>query len=707
MPVSLPTAPALVGLLDRISAFKVEGWAFDKHQPDLAVELALCLDGAVVKRFRPHVFWHTLASRLGLDGDKLAPVRFVIDLPPGAADGQPHSVEVRCAYTGKALPSEQSGQVQFINPHLPVAHLPSGWLPPTVVSKRKEMGQPQVTVVVLNRNGAEVLSALLSSWVQHNRTVLAEWVVIDHASTDHSLQVLEHWASRIPLRVKALEVNQSFSASCNLGASLARTPNLLFLNNDLIWQHDALPEMLVTLNRPDVCAVGLKLLRTVSGFGGEVATEVQHLGVRFLLNGDGYAPYELTPEGKECEFAPQAVPAVTGAALLCRAADYWAAGGFDEAYFYGFEDVEFCMRLRARTAMSIVCRNDLVALHRHGYTRLTGREQSVLRRLWHNSNVLDRHLGLWLKCHWWHDLVNGTGHLTTEVLTIGCMVPELPPPYGMADALPPILADMGRLIARLKQGWPAANVVLVHPGRDLLWARGLHVLVVTDPSSRRSVLKEARPDLRCVAWVSSHPEQWVNSPDWLEWDAHLAASSSVFHALKRQTVVAVEKDWASHLPLGRRMLPLLAEPVSTWRAMVCWPSGSQQWTHEAHANAQVLRSAWASLGVPCHLRGAVRVTQPDMADAVSAHAQPWVAEVCVWVLPTNFRRRRLPLPRLDGACLNVVWWCDAPVPEQPVDWPADESHHVVQPDVEVATCPSVTEVQRSLEDRIGRTFSAP
>jgi GT2 family glycosyltransferase len=126
-----------------------------------------------------------------------------------------------------------------------------------------------------------------------------EWIVIDHDSSDDSLELLDHWARHLDLRVVALDRNDSFSASCNLGASLANAPNLLFMNNDIRWCMDALPQMLNSLRANGACAVGLKLIKpSLAHISGH---EVQHLGVRFKLREQAYWPYEAreTRSGKK------------------------------------------------------------------------------------------------------------------------------------------------------------------------------------------------------------------------------------------------------------------------------------------------------------------------------------------------------------------------------------------------------------------------
>src|SRR5690606_34923549 len=73
---------------------------------------------------------------------------------------------------------------------------------PVTVSK------PEVSLVILNRNGGPCLEHLFASFEQHN-SVPAEFIVIDHASTDSSLRVLQRWQSRLPVQIVALDHNAS------------------------------------------------------------------------------------------------------------------------------------------------------------------------------------------------------------------------------------------------------------------------------------------------------------------------------------------------------------------------------------------------------------------------------------------------------------------------------------------------------------------
>jgi GT2 family glycosyltransferase len=73
---------------------------------------------------------------------------------------------------------------------------------------------------------------------------------------------------------------------------------------------------------------------------------VQHAGLGFNAR---YEPIHLfygdAADGPARQSRP--VPAVTGACLMVARAQFLVSGGFDEGYLNGFEDLDFCCRMRA------------------------------------------------------------------------------------------------------------------------------------------------------------------------------------------------------------------------------------------------------------------------------------------------------------------------------------------------------------------------
>lgn len=513
-------AQVLVGMLDDVATGRISGWALDAADWQNPLELVLRVDGQPVAWFRPNVRRPDISKYLGLPEEGLGLAGFDMPVPAALVDGQVHAVEVVSAVDGQLLKNGRQ-QVRLRPPGLPWPAVAVAAPRTRQPGARKTGTRPVVSVVVLNRNGAQVLQAFLQSWEQHNTTVPAELIVVDHASTDGSLALLRQWRSRLDLQVLALDHNGSFSDSSNLGARHALGQYLLFMNNDIVWLQDALPRLLESLQDPQVGVVGLKLLKVVgeSRSGAPPASEVQHLGVRFKLNRTGYWPYEVAPSDghAEAEHATQFVPAVTGAVLLCRKTDFEAVGGFDPAYFYGFEDVELCLRLAYRLHKAVVCRNDCVALHHHGHTRLSGREMSIYDRVVRNSAVLESHVGVWIKQAYWRSLLTGDGYITREPLTIGLVVDAEP----QARRNSPLVQEALALGARLRALLPHARLKLLPPSLGWKNADGLHVLLVADARYDIRALHPARADLLTVAWPRGAAAAWARLPWWDEFGAVL------------------------------------------------------------------------------------------------------------------------------------------------------------------------------------------
>lgn len=665
---------SVLGVLEQADAGGVVGWAFDSAELGRPLELCLRVDGRALTWFRPNTQRPEIEARLGQAEGRVGLIGFRLPLPACVADGGWHRLEVVAADDGQPL-SEGHRMVRVEQPwveHRP-HHRGSPSRPATANRRSTTPGPPQVSVIVLNRNGGQVLPAFLESWERHN-SVPAEVIVVDHASTDASLALLDGWTRRLALKVLALDRNDSFSSSCNLGARHARGEYLLFVNNDIVWLQDALPRMLESLQSPQTGIVGLKLLKAVgeSQHAALPATEVQHLGVRFKLNEVGYWPYEIAPApaSGEDEHAPQVVPAVTGAALLCRKSEFDQVGGFDTGYFYGFEDVELCLRLSQRLRKVVVCRNDVCALHRHGHTRLSGRELALFDRVQRNAQVLQADMGLWLKQAYWRSLLQGDGYLTTEALTIGIVVDGLSP-EGAASTL---AGDAARLAAQLEEALPHARVVFLPPERGWKNVAGLHVLVVGTPQYDLRAVHGARADLLTVAWLRSQPQQWTAQPWWLAFGGYLGPARV---ARANGTAGVHITTPTPGAPLGSLL------DATQWRMRVAvrvpLAAADLEGGCATAMRARELRLALKGAGFPCWL---LPLEDWDTAPAMS--------DACV-TLQTG---RSVPgTPRPD--MLNVLWLCDGGA--KPSQWQA--RHGLVTREQ-----PTPRMLLEAMEKSVGNTF---
>src|SRR5579884_2583120 len=197
---------------------------------------------------------------------------------------------------------------------------------------------PPLAVVVPNYNGAAHLEACFASLeaLDYPRERL-ELLLVDNGSTDDSLALMRQRFPRV--RVLRNQTNLGFAAACNQGVAAARAPYVALLNNDArvdrLWAQALVAPM---LEQPTIAAVGAKIL----DWTGE---RIDFAGG--LLNFYGHAFQRLygAPASADTATAERPTLFACGGAMAVRRDAFLAAGGFDEAYFAFFEDVDLGWRL--------------------------------------------------------------------------------------------------------------------------------------------------------------------------------------------------------------------------------------------------------------------------------------------------------------------------------------------------------------------------
>jgi hypothetical protein len=177
-----------------------------------------------------------------------------------------------------------------------------------------------------------------------------EVIVVDNASPDGTAALVRE---RFPgVRLLALERNAGFGVAANAGARVATGDLLFFLNPDTEVSQGALPRIALALeSHPDAAAFGFRQvdaegqLQLSLGRTRGFATELARRNVQ--RRPDRGSP-RLAAALDKLLSSPLPVPWVSGATLLLRRADFERIGGFDERFFLYFEDIDLCLRLRAR-----------------------------------------------------------------------------------------------------------------------------------------------------------------------------------------------------------------------------------------------------------------------------------------------------------------------------------------------------------------------
>ena len=185
------------------------------------------------------------------------------------------------------------------------------------------------------------------AWLQAHAQII--YVLDDDRLLDSMTDLAEQWARlyRVPFEWVWGGVNRGFSGANNLGASLARAPTLLFMNSDVIPRQ---PGWLQPLSdalaaHPEVGALCPRLLFPDG--------TLQHAGMEFMRREElgiwvNHHPLMGCPPELDPHTELTYLPAVTGACMVMRVADYQRVGGWETGYLIGdFEDSDMCFKLRS------------------------------------------------------------------------------------------------------------------------------------------------------------------------------------------------------------------------------------------------------------------------------------------------------------------------------------------------------------------------
>lgn len=182
-----------------------------------------------------------------------------------------------------------------------------------------------LTIVTVSFNSERLLPRMLVSVPEG-----VQVVIVDNASTNRS--VIRQIAADHDAELVELSENKGFGVACNIGASIAKTEFLLFLNPDV----EIRPHALVTLR-----AAAARYPKA-SAFNPRILNES---GTTSLKRRSNLIPSsEWLPRGdvdSDCE-----VPVLAGSAIFIRKVDFDAVGGFDPLIFLYYEDDDLSLRLR-------------------------------------------------------------------------------------------------------------------------------------------------------------------------------------------------------------------------------------------------------------------------------------------------------------------------------------------------------------------------
>ncbi len=230
-----------------------------------------------------------------------------------------------------------------------------------------------ISIIIHARSGATPLDRLLSAFYQVNTYQPVEFIVIDNTLNDQTRKVVAKYAANDSIRHLKRNENESFAISNNLAVKKANYPYLLFLSTDIIYTSDVLPLAVAQLQDANIGVVGIRLDDSPPSLPPGNLPGVRHTGIKFVHDPahEFYRPLQLSLKTiEEAKKVPSSIyPAVAGAFLLCRKGEFEKLDGFCEEYDYGFEDIDFCLRIGSKLKKKCLCINEVSLGYVGGNTR--------------------------------------------------------------------------------------------------------------------------------------------------------------------------------------------------------------------------------------------------------------------------------------------------------------------------------------------------
>jgi GT2 family glycosyltransferase/glycosyltransferase involved in cell wall biosynthesis len=243
-----------------------------------------------------------------------------------------------------------------------VAFRRKAWTAQETTGREATRGAKLSAVVLIYRTPEQAWLAVRS--LQTSRTPPSEILIVDNASGDGSAERLR--GSLEGVRILESPHNVGFSGGCNIGirAALGGGAGLVLLvNSDAVLAPDAIDHLSAALARNPGLGIAAPVLLSreepdhVSSAGISFSTRTGRMRHR----GAGRRVAALDPG------SVHHVDAVSGCVMLIRREVFEQVGFLDEAYFFSFEDIDFCLRARS-AGWRAGCVQDALAYHEGGRT---------------------------------------------------------------------------------------------------------------------------------------------------------------------------------------------------------------------------------------------------------------------------------------------------------------------------------------------------
>lgn len=232
---------------------------------------------------------------------------------------------------------------------------------------------PTLSIIILTWNTAGITKKCVDTIKKYLKGICYQIIVADNGSTDNTAALL---GKRSDITYFNTGANLGFARGNNAALKHAKGKYLLFLNSDMEILDSSITKMLkFFIKNKDIGAIGPAFLNPDLTPQGSVfpPQTISNAFKEFWMGKKSYSKYVPSTD------IPLPVWSVSGGAILIRKELFQKIGGWDEKYFFFFEDLELCRQIWARS-FKVYFYPLARVLHRHG---ASGKSLAPSPTQWH------------------------------------------------------------------------------------------------------------------------------------------------------------------------------------------------------------------------------------------------------------------------------------------------------------------------------------
>ena len=235
-----------------------------------------------------------------------------------------------------------------------------------------------LSVVIVALNGRDMTLDCLATIGTAAAGLKHEVILVDNGSSDGTSDAAK---AKFPgLRLIRNADNRGYGPAANQGIRESAGRIVALVNNDTRLSPGSLRDLVAFLDATPACGiVGPQLLhedgRPQHSFDVEpgLATELLNKSLLRRLNARAY------PSRLQSRAEPFEVDNLVGACFVTRKSLAGELGGFDEAFFYLYEETDYCRRTRDR-GMKVMVLPSVKIVHLQGQTRRAVRVRAKIEQ---------------------------------------------------------------------------------------------------------------------------------------------------------------------------------------------------------------------------------------------------------------------------------------------------------------------------------------